>query len=39
MKKDIADARGHSLDTQAKYYSTINYSKKKAEESDDDGEE
>ena len=38
MKKDIADARGHSLDTQAKYYSTIDVSNKKAEESDDDEE-
>ena len=38
MRVKIADARGHSLDTQAKYYSTIDVSNKKAEESDDDEE-
>lgn len=36
MMKNIADARGHSINTQLTEYSTTDYHNKKAEESDDE---
>ena len=36
MMKNIADARGHSINTQLTEYSTTDFHNKKAEESDDD---
>ena len=37
MMKNMADARGHTLDTQMNSYSSTNYNNK-AEESEDDDE-
>tara|TARA_R110002096_G_C14087058_1_gene677230 strand:- start:32 stop:520 length:489 start_codon:yes stop_codon:yes gene_type:complete len=38
MLKNIADARGHNLETQLLHYSTTDFNNKKAEETDDEEE-